>query len=134
MFRGLKAFKQDTTDFLEKTKRGSQKALRETARGWFGEVVTLTPKDTGFASSMWKITINKRPPTQSIKHPGGSKYAPAKTPTFYKLNTGDTLYLYNNVEYIVPLEHGHSKQAPKNFFHNSAMRADRQLQRRLNKL
>lgn len=134
MFRGMKGFLRDIEDFGENTKRGAQAAVKREASNWFGEVVSLTPHDTYFAQSMWKYTVNRKPSGGSIKHPGGNYYTPARTPTFYNFDVGDILYIYNNVEYIQALEDGWSSQAPANFANNSARRADRRLQRALNRL
>ena len=128
MFRGMKAFKKEFTDFAEEIPRGAQAAIRREASTWFGEVVRLTPKLSNFASSMWKTTINIRPPSGKHQKPKGGSFSPANTPSFYNLKADDTLYIYNNVAYIGRLEDGYSSQAPANFFNNSARRADRRLQ------
>lgn len=135
MFRGIKAFKKTITDFAEEVPRGGVKAIREEARNWFAEVVDMTPVKTGFASSQWKASINKRPSGKAdIKYPGGTNYAPASTPSFYNLGGKDTVYIYNKVEYINRLEDGYSRQAPKNFFKNSSKRAQRRLQNAFKRL
>ncbi len=131
MFRGMKAFKKTILDFVEEVPRGGHKIFKVEAARTFAEVVRLTPKDTGFASSMWKHIINKRPGRGKIPHPGGDSYAPANTPSFYNLKATDKLYIYNNVEYIVSLENGYSSKAPRNFFKNTVRRGERRLQRKL---
>lgn len=130
----MKAFKKELRDFSEGIPRGAQAAIRRVASNWFGEVVTLTPKDSNFASSMWKTSINARPPGGSFQKPKVGSFSPASTPSFYNLKADDTLYMYNNTAYIKRLEDGYSTQAPANFFKNSARRADRQLQREFDKL
>lgn len=134
MFRGLKAFKKELNDFAKDVPRGGIIATRRVAVQWFSEVVETTPVKTGFASSMWKYTINQRPFGGKIKHPGGTSYTGARTPAFTRFKPGDTLYIFNNVEYIKPLEDGWSAQAPVNFFKNSARRADRRLQKEYDRL
>ncbi len=134
MFRGLKAFKKEFEDFATEVPRGGIKVTRLVAQGWFQEVVGLTPVDTGFASSMWKYSINTRPSTGTVKHPGKGSYAGASTPAFTNFSPGDILYIFNNASNIQALENGWSAQAPANFFANSARRADRRLQREYDKL
>lgn len=128
MFRGLSAFNKGLKGFAEGVPRGGVKAIREEARNWFAEVVSLTPVDTGFASSKWKFTINKRPSSSVIKHPNMGSYSAASTPAFSTLGGNDTLYIYNNASNISALEKGHSSQAPANFFNSSQRRAKRRLE------
>ena len=134
MFRGLRAFKKEFKDFAERIPRGGHAAIRRESSNWFSEVVRLTPKDSNFASSMWKTSINSRPPTGYFQKPKIGSFSPASTPSFYNLRGDDTLYIYNNVAYISRLENGWSSQAPANFFKNSARRADRRLQNAFDKI
>ncbi len=134
MFRGLKAFEKEFEDFAREVPRGGFKVTRLVAQGWFQEVVSLTPVDTGFASSMWKYSINTRPNSTTVKHPNKGTYSGARTPAFTNFKPGDTLYIFNNASNIQALEDGWSAQAPANFFHNSARRADRRLQREYDRL
>ena len=136
MFRGIRGFKKDIDGFVSGYERGAHAAVKRVAKQWFKEVVDITPKDTGFASSKWKYKVNSRPPMVKIKHPtpGRGNWTPAKVPTFYNFKYGDTLYMYNNVEYIVKLEQGWSEQAPKNFFLNATIRARRRMKKELKKL
>lgn len=135
MFRGLATFKKDLQGFAEEVPRGGIKAVREVAKGWFAEIVSLTPRDTGFAKSLWKYSINVKPPTEVINNPRSrGPYAAAATPAFSTLRPDGRLYIYNNVAYIKRLEEGYSDQAPRNFVKNSTARANYKLQSEFDKL
>lgn len=74
-------------------------------------LMTRTPVDTGRARAGWQVTVD-----------GESDYAPppgqhlADPSRFASLPTAVAVYnIENNVEYIIPLEAGHSQQAPSGF-------------------
>ena len=131
----MKKFKKAIKNFADDIPRGGHAAIQREAGHWFSEVVDLTPKLTNFASSMWKTSINSKPPRGGdIQKPKEGSFSPAKTPTFSRLKADDTLYIFSQVAYIGRLEDGYSSQAPANFFKNSARRADRRLQKEFDKL
>jgi len=135
MFRGMKAFKKDFSDFTNNVPRGGIAAIRRVAKGWFAEVITLTPVDTGFTRSMWKYSISNKPNAIIVRNPRSKgPFKSPNVPGFSGLRPGDTLYIYNSVAWISRLEDGYSNQAPRNFFKNSAYRANYKLQREFNKL
>lgn len=73
--------------------------------------VLTTPVDTGRARGNWILTINS-PATnadQENDKPGYATISKAEAAVrSYKI--GDIIYIANNVEYIVPLNEGHSPQ------------------------
>jgi hypothetical protein len=75
--------------------------------------ITATPVEFGRAAGNWIGSVNT-PATNADQPPdpsGGATIAKVSDAIgSYKL--GGTIYIVNNVEYIVPLEEGHSKQAP----------------------
>lgn len=77
-------------------------------------VVLKTPVDTGKARGNWQVTINRVPKT--IVDPparGEIDILNKAVPVLDKLGFGDTVWISNNVDYMVFLENGHSGQAPK---------------------
>lgn len=69
----------------------------------WSRIVARTPVDTGLARANWFLSEGRprREATTSV--------VPEAPPAL----TGDSvIYLTNNVPYIVPLEYGHSRQAP----------------------
>lgn len=135
MFRGLKAFKGELDNFAKKVPRKGMVAIRKESRIWWKEVIKLTPVDSGFTRSEWKFTINTRPPSGIVRNPRSKgPYAIPSTPTFSKMQMDDKLFIYNNVAWIKELEQGSSNQAPRNFFNNSARRANYRLQKEFNRI
>ncbi|MHC4644042.1 MAG: hypothetical protein ACYTBJ_00975 [Planctomycetota bacterium] len=71
----------------------------------FASIAELTPVDTGRAKANWALGMS----------PTDTNYADiTNADNFeYRLRDGTTIWIYNNLVYIVPLEEGHSKQAPR---------------------
>ena len=70
----------------------------------FARIVERTPIDTGRARANWSISMDVN---------GNEYYDWSDQAEFeYKTERGDTIWIYNNLVYIVPLEEGHSNQAP----------------------
>jgi hypothetical protein len=94
---------------------------------WEG-LVEATPVDTGYAAAGWRLTKN-RPSTAlpSSRYPTNLKglYSGAVNPSYprnFKINTGDSLFLANNVKYIGLLNNGRSSQAPVMFIETTMAR------------
>jgi hypothetical protein len=73
--------------------------------------VLSTPVDTGRARGNWIATIGS-PATNADQEPDKPGYATiAKAEAAVRqFKIGDIIYISNNVEYIVPLNEGHSPQ------------------------
>jgi hypothetical protein len=77
-------------------------------------VVEKTPVDTGRAKGGWQVTINfidASIPT-GVKDKAGGATIAAGVAALANLTPFSVVYISNNVEYIIPLEEGHSTQAP----------------------
>lgn len=102
-------------EYSKKCKENIDDTKKRVAFALYSSIVEKTPVDTGRARGNWHITV------------GGQSYEvfdnEAKTDS--SVNTmitnglsqisgsGDkSIFIQNNVEYIVPLEYGKSKQAP----------------------
>lgn len=130
----MKAFKKEFKDFATNVPRNGHVVTRKVAKEWFSDVVRITPKDTQFTSSVWSYKVNTRPGGSVINNPRFGSYSPASTPSFSDFKMGDKLYVFNNAAWIVKLENGYSKKAPRNFFKNATARANYKLQREYDKL
>lgn len=74
-------------------------------------IVQGTPKDTGRAQCSWNLTEGKIDRSVHPEIPKGQHVEP--TPhTGAGLKGESIIYLTNSLPYIVPLEYGHSGQAP----------------------
>lgn len=77
-------------------------------------VVNMTPVLTGRARGNWQVTIGA-PTTAAVERTdkdGGPTISEGSA-TIQSITTLGTIYLTNNLPYIVELEKGSSKQAPQ---------------------
>jgi hypothetical protein len=51
------------------------------------------------------VSINVKPPAETVRHPGEGNYGNANVPSF-NAKWGDQVFLWNNVEYGYYQEHG----------------------------
>ncbi len=86
--------------------------------------VALTPVDTGRAragwfisgeSSEWKPETIKRPKGSTGIMPEYAQYIKNNVPDINRLSESDVIHVMNNVEYILALDAGWSKQQPSGF-------------------
>jgi hypothetical protein len=86
---------------------------RKLALTILGDLHEITPRDTGRAASSWRMTLNVVDPTVEPK--GKGLYVP-NIPDLPDLKGSEnTIYITNNLPYIVPLNNGHSDKAGKFF-------------------
>ena len=81
----------------------------------FADVVAGTPVDTGRAMNNWVINVGT--PSREVTDQGGDvgSIIASKTAEAFALPAGpfSTVWISNNLPYIVFLEEGSSKQAPR---------------------
>jgi hypothetical protein len=125
-FTNLDQFKVKLKDFETLTEQEQIKLLKKVAFQVLTGVVEKTPVDTGRARGNWQVSITAGAGNATITRLDDSGEAEAHLPpgTSSAIDAGlavlagvkpfSTIVIYNNVEYIVALEHGHSKrQAPQ---------------------
>lgn len=100
--------------------------VRKTALAMVQTLVLGTPVDTGRARGNWQVNL-KTPATGIVtgtpKSAGDSVGVPGAAGSFAITNAvratsgfdGGSIFITNNLPYIVPLNEGHSKQAPAGF-------------------
>lgn len=87
----------------------SGELVTEAAKRLGNELVEQTPRDTGLARSNWFITLDK-PSSATTKTIGERVRGNVKA-----TNSKQTIWLSNNLSYILALDMGHSSQAPRGF-------------------
>lgn len=122
--KGMAEFNLSVRDFLERLPaklvvRAHKKIALEGLRG----VVEKTPVDTGRARGNWQLSVGESPEgetglldgsTRDLAGDEGSSAAVTRgLAKIAGLQPYATIFIGNNVPYIVPLEEGHSKQAPR---------------------
>lgn len=79
-----------------------------------GGIVDMCPVDTGRARGNWQVTLGA--PVSDFdwerKDKDGGPTKIAGNATIQSITTLGTIYLTNNLPYILALEKGHSRQAP----------------------
>ena len=98
------------TDFVDEYERDHFELVQDVAIEFWNRVTLRTPVDEGTAQGNWTMTFEQPSDTiyrdTALKRP--QKHKPIPYPVFY---------VQNALEYIVPLEFGHSKiQAPAGMF------------------
>jgi hypothetical protein len=122
MANDFRSFNLNLEAFAHKIKLAPATITKRVAFELFGRIVEKTPVDTGRARASWNISIGE--PDRSVA-PEGQQPAMNRVSAEAKARTalatltergvlGDTVYITNNLPYIVALEDGHSPQsAPK---------------------
>jgi len=91
--------------FTAKYKRKlTEEAMKETAAEMSGRVVARNPVLTGRSRKGWNASLNE----PNFQEGAGETIASV----INKMQPGDDYYFVNGVHYIIPLEYGHSRQAP----------------------
>jgi hypothetical protein len=117
------SFSVDLAKFGQKAVDNSEKVIRKIGLDIHRKIVERTPVDTGRAKANNQISIGSVPNTTtedkdtSPLGQAGAGTLSAANISADKFNLGDSIFVYNNVEYILPLEYGSSKkQAPAGMF------------------
>ena len=104
------SFELDLQRFGEKAVQNAEKVVKKIGLDMHSRIVERMPVDTGRARANTGIAVGGNPGTKT-----DSTGMPTANVGGFKL--GDSITIFNNVEYIIPLEyHAHSKQAPNGMF------------------
>ncbi|NBW08351.1 MAG: hypothetical protein EBR82_10020 [Caulobacteraceae bacterium] len=116
-------FGRDMSDWVKRAKQKSERFYRAFCQDLNNEIITTTPIDTGFARNHWFTSINT--PVAFNLEKGQRANPEAQTAqTVANLKVGDKFISGNNVAYILPLEYGHSQQAPNGMVRIAIAKAD----------
>lgn len=114
----------DTKKLASVVSDNGAKFVRKVVLDGMTQLIRQTPVDTGRAKANWSTSVGSIPPGEkdtTISNIAGQ----TKGVSEYKL--GQTMFLYNNLQYILPLEYGSSKQAPKGWIRNTAITMQKKL-------
>lgn len=121
-------FSLDITRFCGKTEESISARVRKIVLDLHSDIISRSPVDTGRFRAANQISLNSLPMSSvlSFSTDASGKTTMSYTPPDAKremtgYNLGDTIFLYNNVEYALALEYGHSKQAPQGIYRISVM-------------
>ena len=107
------SFAESLAAFVEQTKEAIDDVFREVVIEIGTSVIRLSPVDTGRFKGNWQFTVGA-PSNQSIDtfDKAGHETIATLVAEVSKLEAGQVAYIVNNLVYGVPLEYGHSDQAP----------------------
>jgi hypothetical protein len=112
-------------NFVTRSRQRWEIVVKRVIQDIFSQLILVTPVDTGFARSNWgfgpTIPHELLPnPAQHLPWPRGAsgiRFADREAQGQAAIRStpvveGVVGYIYNNTRYIIPLEYGHSPQAP----------------------
>lgn len=107
------SFAESLAAFAEQAKEAIDEVFREVVIEIGSSVIRLSPVDTGRFKGNWQVTVGS-PSNQSINtvDKSGHETIAALVAEVSKLEAGQVAYVVNNLLYGIPLEYGHSDQAP----------------------
>ena len=125
----------DTKKLTKKIKYNTSAFVRKVVLDGMSQLIKQNPVDTGRSKAGWSTSVQAMESgtteMQGAKTPLGTKSSlidymrSVRAIGSYKL--GQTMYLYNNMEYMLPLEYGSSEQAGKGWVRNTAIRMQKKL-------
>lgn len=131
-YSSLRQFGIAITAKADKLPERADRIVRQIALAIDRTLVLATPVDTGRARANWQASLGV-PASGTV--PAGSRrgseavqQAEAVIAT-YQGGPGTAIFLTNNLPYIVPLNNGHSQQAPAGFVERSLAQVDRAARR-----
>lgn len=113
-FGGLNgSFAQQLQQFRDQTLEDMDEVFRRVMIEIGTTVIRLSPVDTGRFRGNWQFTVDA-PASASLDNydPDGHDTIAQLVSEVQHLSYGQTAYLVNNLIYAIPLEYGHSGQAP----------------------
>ena len=125
-----KEFEQALNALIDIAKMDVDQACRAAMSDLYGELTDKAPKDTGRVTIGFNINEG---PSEWAPPPGEykDKLAQAAIENKQRLDAippGRPVTISNNIEYLPPLEDGHSRQAPSGFLASSVRWAARRLE------
>ena len=125
------SFLSEVTAFVSGTDRKVNEVVRAAQRMLAADVIAGTPVDTGHARGNWQFSEGS-PATGELNvfDPTGLLTLATCAVQIDAARVGGTdWFLANNVPYILPLEFGHSKQAPNGMARLAAARFEQNVER-----
>ena len=109
----MATFEEQVNQFVIKTTANLGIVSRKIAWDSFTSVVVISPVDTGRFRGNWQPGIGAPPGgvLETLDPTGAISIAAIETKVA-EFKPGEAIYLANNLPYAIPLEEGHSKQAP----------------------
>ena len=106
-------FSLDLARFCAKADANMKVAVKKIAFEAFSRVISRSPVDTGRFRANWGVTVGSPwTGTVDVYDQDGRGTAKLAQDQVVKWNAQGSIFLSNNLVYALPLEYGHSGQAP----------------------
>jgi len=106
-------FALDLQKFIDKAKAAPRDVVRKIGIDIATSLINKSPVDTGRFKANWNVSFGYVDPlTTPSTDKGGGRTRERIRIQLNGWQGGDTIYLTNSLPYAIPLEYGHSKQAP----------------------
>jgi hypothetical protein len=107
------SFARDLATLIEKAKDKQDLVIRKVSLDLYRSLVLKSPVDTGRFRGNWQVGIGAiDTATGSAVDPTGEAAIARADSALQNVKVGGVIYLTNSLPYAIPLEYGHSKQAP----------------------
>ena len=111
---------RDIKTFEARVKTDADRVMESFLFGLYGEIVRRTPvaaMNGGRARGSWEMGTNlaTNRSVDGPKNKSGAVRPPPRLAGMAQKSDRIAVYISSAIPYIVPLEHGHSQQAPKGF-------------------
>lgn len=109
----MSTFTLQIGEFAALAKDNTQQVVRKVAGDVLAKTVLRSPVDTGRFRANWVTTYgNPSYRTTAATDRSGQASILKGQGTIRRTPAGETIYILNSLPYAIPLEYGHSKQAP----------------------
>ncbi|WP_445572167.1 HK97 gp10 family phage protein [Pseudomonas sp. E102] len=108
------SFELQLAEFAAQAKGAIDASLREIIIELGGSLIRMSPVDTGRFRGNWHLSIDVvESVTFDDPDPNGQEAMAALVSAVSDFTAGQAAYIINNLPYAIPLEYGHSNQAPQ---------------------
>ena len=107
------SFELQLAEFAAQAKGAIDASLREIVIELGGSLIRMSPVDTGRFRGNWQFSIAAPAGgTLDATDPTGAETTARIVGESIEFRAGTTAFIVNNLPYAIPLEYGHSDQAP----------------------
>jgi hypothetical protein len=130
MAKQIRAFNLPLEKFAKALNLNLRTVVQRVALDAYTRITLRTPVDTGRARSSWQLSVKN--PSGAVPPPG--TYAAPGPPDVSGITGEEEVWIASNLDYILPLEQGHSGQAPSGMVMITAAEISAEIEQYLAKL
>lgn len=127
-------FRRKFAAFVQRAKDNQELVVRKVGLDLMTSLVLKSPVDTGRFRGNWQVQYNLVPGALPTLDKSGGPTIAAANGALQSFAVGQTFYLVNHLPYAIPLEYGHSKQAPAGMVRITLTEFDQYLTRAVGEL